>query len=109
MDELTVFMKTEMAAEEIKNRTYKLSQKLRSLLIMIDSKKSVSALVETARGLGDVAAMLTELESMGLIVRRAVDPRIALAAKELAESSAAEEEKRKKDVVYGDGRGYLNI
>jgi hypothetical protein len=56
MDALTVFMKTEMAADEIKNRTYKLSQKMRSLLIMIDGKKSVNALTEMARGLGDVAA-----------------------------------------------------
>jgi hypothetical protein len=109
MDELSVFMKTEMAAEEIKNRTYKLSQKMRSLLIMIDGKKPVSALIEIAGGLGDVAVILTELENQGFIVKRAVDPRIALAAKELAESMAAEEEKRKKDVVYADGRGYLNI
>jgi hypothetical protein len=109
MDELSVFMKTEMAAEEIRNRTYKLSQKMRSLLIMTDGKKSVGVLIEMARGLGDVAVMLAELESMGLITRRAVDPRIALAAKELEESIAAEEEKRKKDAVYGDGRGYLNI
>lgn len=109
MDELSVFMKTEMAAEEIKNRTYKLSQKIRSLLIMIDGKKPVGDLIEIAGGLGDVPVILTELENQGFIVKRALAPTPAPAVEEPAESSADEIAKKATDAVYADGRGYLNI
>jgi len=109
MDELTVLMKTEAGSEEMRNRTYGLSQKVRSLLIMIDGKKPVGAYIEIAGGLGDVPAMLYELETLGLIEKRAVAPIIAPAEKNPAQNDGDEKAKKAEDVIIGDGRGYLNI
>jgi hypothetical protein len=67
MDGQDVYTKTEKAMDEIQNRTYKLAQKMRSLLIMIDGTKAVSSYVDFSKVLGDVTSMLIELEQQGFI------------------------------------------
>jgi hypothetical protein len=67
MDVQVIYVKTEKAADEIHNRTHNLTQKMRSLLIMIDGTKAVGSYMEFSKVLGDVTSMLTELERQGFI------------------------------------------
>jgi len=75
MDRQDIYVKTDKASEEIQNRKYKLSQALRSLLIMIDGTKTIGSYVTQAVALGDVTAMLQELEQQGFIKKSTGAPR----------------------------------
>jgi len=75
MDEEVIYTKTDKASEEIQNRTYKLNQKMRSLLIMIDGTKPINAYLEFKSVLGDVTSMLAELEQEGFIKKIEVVPK----------------------------------
>jgi hypothetical protein len=91
MDGLAIYVKTEKGSEEIQNRKYKLAQKMRSLLIMIDGRKPVNDLVEMAAGLGDVGTMIAELESLGLIEKKTVPQMPAHPEKTTANSNQDKE------------------
>jgi len=67
VDMTAVYAKTAKGQEEISARTYKLPQKLRLVLILVDGKLSVAAHREKAGALGDVIAYLEELERGGFI------------------------------------------
>jgi len=73
-----VYAKTAKGQEEISARTYKLPQKLRLVLILVDGKLSVAAHREKAGALGDVIAYLEELERGGFI--EAIAPAAASSA-----------------------------
>lgn len=67
MDARLVFARTAKGEEEFQHRTYHLNQMLRRVLIMIDGKSSVSALIERGTGLSDVPTALEILASEGFI------------------------------------------
>lgn len=62
-----VFKKTPKGEEEISVRTINLPVKLRSLLIAMDGKKSSGEMARSFGALGDIPAMITELERQGCI------------------------------------------
>lgn len=74
MDRQGIYIKTEKGLEEMKSRKYKLPQAMRSLLIMIDGAMSVGAFLDTGKALGNVEAMLTELEQQGFIKKTEKKP-----------------------------------
>lgn len=63
------YRKTDKGREEISTRKYGLSLRLRSILLLIDGKRSGSDLVTTYPGLGLTDALLHELEREGYIAR----------------------------------------
>ena len=63
-----VYKKTHQGEDEIKERRAKLSQKLRTMLILIDGTKSTAQLAVTAKQLGIAEDYLKLLEGQGLIV-----------------------------------------
>lgn len=67
MDMTAVYAKTAKGQEEISARTYRLPQKLRLVLILVDGRLSVRAHREKAGALGDVIAYMEELERGGFI------------------------------------------
>lgn len=67
MNRQDIFIKTEKGSDEIQNRKYRLSQTLRSLLIMINGSTSVGSFLDQATALGDVASLLADLEQRGFI------------------------------------------
>lgn len=67
MDRNTVFQKTAAGQEEIAARTHKDLARLRPVLIMVDGKTSVDALLVTAGKFCDVADALGQLLTAGLI------------------------------------------
>ncbi len=75
MDRQDIYVKTDKASEEIQQRKYKLSQALRSLLIMIDGTKTIGSYITQAVALGDVSSMLLELEQQGFIKKNTDAPR----------------------------------
>lgn len=62
-----VLRKTQTGEEEIKSRTLNLPVKLRSLLIAVDGKKTGGDLARSFGALGDVPALLADLEWQGCI------------------------------------------
>jgi hypothetical protein len=99
MEGQDIYVKTEKALEEIQNRTYKLPQKLRSLLIMIDGAKPVTAFMDWSKVLGDVSAMLVELEQQGFIkkpekVPEPIPPQSEPPAQKTAETDADADKKK---------------
>ena len=71
MDSTAVYRKTRKGEEEIKTRSAKLAQKLRTLLILIDGTKKLVELQEVAKRLGIPEDSLAALETQGLIERAA--------------------------------------
>lgn len=65
-----IVLKTERGVAEITARALSLAPKLRRLLIMIDSTRSVNELEQIFAPLGNVREMLAELASVGLITFR---------------------------------------
>lgn len=102
MDREDVYIKTEKGAEEIQSRTYKLAQKMRSLLIMIDGTKSIGGLMDSATALGDVGSMLVALEEQGFIKKRIDAPKPRPAQQPQAAAPAPEPHKEAKKGA-GDG------
>lgn len=82
-----VYVKTAKGQEEISARTYRLAQKLRLMLILVDGRLSVAAHREKAGSLGDVIAYLEELERDGFI--EAVAPAAASVPASAATAPAA--------------------
>jgi hypothetical protein len=71
MDMAAVYAKTAKGQEEISTRAHKLPQKQRLVLILVDGKLSVAQHREKAGPLGDVVAILRELERGGFIAPHA--------------------------------------
>lgn len=61
------FQKTDKGREEIATRRHGLSLRLRSILLLIDGKKSVEDLLRTYPGLGLTEALLADLEGQGFV------------------------------------------
>jgi hypothetical protein len=67
LNKQAIYHKTAKGAEAIANRHSGLPPKLRSLLIMVDGKRSYSDLSGVAAALGDSEALLSQLTDAGLI------------------------------------------
>jgi hypothetical protein len=65
-----IYRKTTKGQEAIAQRAHGVVGRARSLLILVDGQRPQSALLQLAAGLGDVAQMLTQLETDGLITTR---------------------------------------
>ena len=63
----TIYRKTAKGSEAIANRQSGLGPRHRSLLIMIDGKRSVAELAPVGSALGDVADLIQALQAEGLI------------------------------------------
>jgi hypothetical protein len=61
------FAKTDKGQEEIRSRTYRLQPKPRALLVIVDGKKAVDELLQTATGLGGGPELLESLIKDGFI------------------------------------------
>jgi hypothetical protein len=61
------FVKTEKGQEEIRNRTYRLQPRLRSLLVLVDGTRPAAELVQAAAGFGGGTASLASLVREGFI------------------------------------------
>jgi len=69
-----IYAKTDAGALELRERAHSLSIGLRSLLIMIDGKRTVADLLQLASALHVDQSAFTELENRGLIARRFAAP-----------------------------------
>jgi hypothetical protein len=67
-----VYAKTAKGQEEISTRAWKLPQKQRLVLILVDGKLSVAQHREKAGPLGDVTAIIEELARGGFIARQGI-------------------------------------
>ena len=65
-----VYRKTGKGQEAIAQRAHGVVGRARSLLILVDGQRPQSGLLQLASGLGDVAQMLAQLETDGLITSR---------------------------------------
>src|SRR5207244_4017091 len=88
MKPANVYHKTEKGVDEIARRTFRLPQRLRTILIMVDGIKPAALLLQHAGQLGMNGESLLELEQSGFItLNPAAEPDVAKAA---AMPSAAE-------------------
>ncbi len=83
-----IYQKTPKGAQAIANRQSGLAPKLRSLLIMVDGKRTHEELTTIATALGD-AERLAELESEGLVEAAVVEEKTMPAALAPGDSPAA--------------------
>jgi hypothetical protein len=67
LDNRLVFVRTPKGEDEFQNRSYRLAQALRFVLIMIDGKSPVSRLVERGGAMTDVPSALQVLAGGGFI------------------------------------------
>ena len=67
MDPGAIFAKTAKGREEISQRTHRLPQRLRTLLVIVDGQTTAAEHRAKCKGLGDVAGMLTALAEQGFI------------------------------------------
>jgi hypothetical protein len=67
VDSNAVLVKTAKGLEEVKSRTHGLSQKLRSILIMVDGTATAGALVAKFGGMPEIAAALDTLAQDGFV------------------------------------------
>lgn len=67
MDSHSVVVKTAKGVEEVETKRYKLSQRARTVLILVDGSKTVGELAEMARTLGSSASLLDEFVANGLV------------------------------------------
>lgn len=82
-DKQAVYRKTQKGSEAIANRHSGLAPRLRSLLIMVDGKRTYAELSTMAAALGD-AQRLSELEAEGLVEPAGSDEKTVPAALEPA-------------------------
>ncbi len=85
-----IYAKTDDGIREVKERKLNLPIALRSLLIMIDGKLTVAAVLERARTLGVDEEAIAVLERAGLIAKRFSAPSVAEA--QAAASPRSEDE-----------------
>jgi len=74
MDKTDIFVRSAKGEEEIQKRTYQLQLKHRSILIMIDGKTNEATLLAKISSLGNVPAVLQDLEKSGFIERKTAAP-----------------------------------
>jgi hypothetical protein len=75
MDHSQVLIKTTKGQEEIRTKAYKLSARLRRLLIMVDGHSTVGATLNRLSSLGDeTAALLDNLVADGFLAPRNAPP-----------------------------------
>jgi hypothetical protein len=67
MEPTALAQKTEKGQEEIRSRAHGLPQKLRTLLIMIDGKSSISQLLSRFPGVAEIEANLRQLIEQGFV------------------------------------------
>ena len=67
LEKNTVFRKSTKGQEAFASRQSGLAPRLRSLLILVDGKRTVAELVQMASATGDVAQLLAHLEADGYI------------------------------------------
>lgn len=91
MNSSDVIAKTAKGAQEIQTRALGLPQKLRALLIMVDGKQSVAALIQRFGGLGDVEASLSELLAQGYVQAVSAPAPVAAAVPSAATGAVPEE------------------
>ncbi len=70
-DEWIVYEKTEKGVEEIQTRKNNLPQKFRTLLIVVDGKKTRGNILNQFSTLEGAVAVLDELEQKGFIMKKA--------------------------------------
>jgi len=63
----SILAKTRKGAEEIETRQFKLDQRMRALLLVVNGKVSVRDLVANYARLGDVPEMLRQLTALGFV------------------------------------------
>lgn len=81
MNQQSVLEKTKRGAEEIETRQFKLDQRMRALLLVVNGKAPVGELIKNYARLGDVPAMLQQLLALGFIGEvRSASARQALAS-----------------------------
>ncbi len=69
MDTAQIYVKSPLGVEEIQNRNLPLAPRLRTMLIMVDGRKSVAALKEDAAKFGCPDDFIETLLAVGLIVK----------------------------------------
>lgn len=67
MDATALALKTEKGQQEIRTRAHGLSQKLRTLLIMVDGKSTVGQLLARFPGVSEIEANLKALVDQGFV------------------------------------------
>lgn len=67
MNQQTVLAKTKKGAAEIETRQYKLDQRMRALLLVINGKLTIRELVSNYARLGDIPEMLRQLVGLGFV------------------------------------------
>lgn len=83
-DKQVIYQKTQKGTEALANRQSGLAPRLRSLLIMVDGKRTHAELTTMAAALGD-PQRLSELEAEGLVVPAVAEEKTMPAALEPAE------------------------
>jgi hypothetical protein len=63
-----VLAKTAVGVDEIATRSRRIPPRLRTVLILVDGRRSVQTLAESAAALGDIRQALAELHEQGLVV-----------------------------------------
>ena len=67
MDSRAIVVKTLKGVEEIETKKYKLSPRVRTVLILVDGRKTAGELIDLALQLGSSAAVLDEFVAQGLV------------------------------------------
>lgn len=67
MNQQSVLAKTKKGADEIETRQFKLDQRMRALLLVVNGKVRVRDLVANFARLGDVPEMLRQLTALGFV------------------------------------------
>jgi hypothetical protein len=80
LDEGIVYDKTEKGLEEIQTRKNNLQQRFRTLLIVVDGKKTRGGILKQFSTLEGAAAALDELEQKGFIMKKVDVPAPAVLA-----------------------------
>ncbi len=99
-----IFDKTDKGREEIITRKYQLQHRLRSLLVLIDGKKTTPELLQKVSGLGLDMQSLAELVAGEFIEGVAIVPESAM-EQEIARPAAAIPPARIPDPEAASGKG----
>ena len=100
MNPAEIYAKTEDGIRELKERNLNLPIALRSLLIMIDGKRSVADVLERAQALHVDLSAVVALERAGLIAKRLSAPSVA----EVGGATAARSEDEVERFIRGQKR-----
>jgi hypothetical protein len=75
MDVNAIYVKTEKGEEEIRSRAYKLAQRLRTILIMVDGTTTGGGLAQKAKTLGVPDDFMEQLLEGGFVAPRTTESR----------------------------------